>query len=180
MNHPSFPSSTHTLSGHVQKTVDFAVQISIRDISTVLAPLAREDALARCINRHRGDRRLADEGKLDLFIQPRATTSTRREQLVLEWGIDDADNGPVVKDEGNRHTKHGEAVGIVDGACQASILSLHCIIARVRISPTIQGINAPGRVFIDQTLAGLPSGIRLLSEESTNISQIILVIIIAN
>lgn len=104
------------------------MQISTRDIPTVLAPLARKDALSRCVSRHRGYRRLADERELDFLIQPGATTSARREELVLKRGIDDADNGSVIEDEGNRHAKHGEAMSVVDGACRASISNPHCII----------------------------------------------------
>ena len=50
------------------------------------------------------------------LIQPRAFAFASREGLVEKRGVDDADYGLVVHDEGDGDAEHWEEVGIVDGA----------------------------------------------------------------
>jgi len=55
MDHPAFASSAANLRSHIHKTVHFAMHISLGNISPILAPLAAEDAAARCIGWKRRD-----------------------------------------------------------------------------------------------------------------------------
>lgn len=116
MHHASLTSSPSNLSCHIHKTLHLAMQIPIRRIPSVLAPLTREDAFTRRVRRHGWDRGVADQRESTPLIQPGAAARTGWEELIHERGINDANYGAVVDDESDGDTKHREYVGVVNGA----------------------------------------------------------------
>lgn len=113
MHHPTPPLSPPSLSSHIQEALNLAMHVPIRDIPAILAPLAGEDALSGRIWRHRGGGRVADKGELAFLVEPGATAGAGGEELVLEGGVDDADDGAVVENEGDGDAEHGKEVGVV-------------------------------------------------------------------
>jgi hypothetical protein len=56
MNHTSFAISTTYLTSHIDKALDLTLEVAIRNVSAVFAPLAREDATFRGAFREWWDR----------------------------------------------------------------------------------------------------------------------------
>lgn len=99
MHHPALPVPTTQLRRQIHKALDLAVQVAIGDVAAVLAPFAGQDALAGRVGGERGDRGVADEREAALLVQPGAAVEAGGEELVLEGGVDDADDGAVVDEE---------------------------------------------------------------------------------
>lgn len=102
------------------------MHVPIRNILAILAPLAGENAFFGSVCWHRGDGRVADEGESTFFVEPGAAAGAGGEELILEGGVDDADYGAVVEDEGDGDAEHGEEVGIVYGSWFISIYLFFC------------------------------------------------------
>jgi hypothetical protein len=116
MHHPSLSLAAPDFSRHVDKTLHLALQIPVRDIAAVLAPLARENAPLGGVGWHRGDW-IAEEGQACGFVEPGAFAGAGGEGLVQKGGVDDADYGPVVHYEADGDAVEGGEVGEVYGSC---------------------------------------------------------------
>ena len=132
MHHTTSSRPSAKLGCHVHKTLNLSMHITIRDVSPVLAPLAREDAACWSFLWHRCNR-VSNKWQFLSFVQKRPPASARREELVDERGVYYSDKRLVLVDKGNGDTKHGEEVDVVDGA--------------------VQRINAPCRTFVNEVVA---------------------------
>lgn len=113
MHHTSLSTSPTYLRSQVQEALDLAVHVPVGNVPAILAPFAGQDTPGRRIRRHSA---VADEGQTVRPVQPGSAAAAGREELVLERGVDDADDGTVVENEGDGDAEHGEEVGVVDGA----------------------------------------------------------------
>lgn len=116
MNHTTLPATRTQFRSQIHKTFDFAAQVPIGNIPTILTPLAREDTLCRCVRGHGRDRRFANEWELASLVEPGSAANAGGEELALEGLVDYADDGAVVDDEADGDTEHWEEVRIVDGS----------------------------------------------------------------
>ena len=116
MHHPPFTIPTPNLRRHVHKALNLAVHITVRDVAAIFTPLAREDTLRRGVGGHGRDR-VANEWELAFLVEPGTAPAAGGEELVLEGGVDYADDGAVLDDEADGDAEHGEDVGVVDGSC---------------------------------------------------------------
>lgn len=116
MHHTPLPTPPANFRRHVNKTLDLTVQVPVRRVSAVLAPLAREDASLRrgCGQRRDG---VTQEREALGFVQPGAFAAAGGEGLVEEWGVDDADDGHAGDDEADGDAVEGREVGEVYCAC---------------------------------------------------------------
>ncbi len=116
MHHPPLTIPTPNLRRHVYKALNLAVHITVRDVAAILTPLTREDTLQRGVGGHGRDR-VPNEWELALLVEPGTAPAAGGEELVLEGGVDYADDGAVLDDEADGDAEHGEDVGVVDGSC---------------------------------------------------------------
>lgn len=153
MHHPALAIPSTQLRSHVQKTLDFAVHIAIRDISPIFAPLAREDTLRRGIRWHGRDRWIADEGEAARLVEPCTAAAAGGEELVLEWSVDDADGWTVLHDEADRDAEHGENVGVIDGSWDRVRYEIAGCGVALGWQCTVEWIDTPGWLLVDQVIA---------------------------
>lgn len=136
--HSSLAISPSQFGCHVDKAVHLSVEISIRDVSPVLSPLAGEDALPRSVGGHRTDR-LAQKWQSRGLVQPGSFACASGEELVKQGRKDDSNDGLIVEDESDADAEHGKCMCEVDS--------------------TIERINDPRRFVCDQV--GLRGALRV-------------------
>ena len=118
MNHPAPPTASTHLRRHVDKTLHLAMQIPIRPVFAIFAPLTAEDASRRRILGHRRDLRVSYQGQPLRLVQPSAAAPASGKSLVEERRANDAYDGLAPDDHADRDAKHGEQVRVVDGAVE--------------------------------------------------------------
>lgn len=155
MNHSAFAPSATKLRSHVHKTVDFAMHVSLGDISPILPPLTAENAAARRIRWERRDRVSCERELLTWFVgrrrrsavvHPGAVAGAGGVGDVQEGRVDDTDDGNAVEAHGDGDTEHGEEVRVVDGA--------------------IERVDDPGWGIGDEVLLGAAFAVCLFADES--------------
>lgn len=116
MHHATFTTAPADFRRHVDEALDLAVQIPIRRVSAVLAPLAREDtSLGRGFGQGRDG--ISQQREALGLVQPGAFAAAGGEGLLEERGVDDADDGLAGDDEADGDAVEGGEVGEVHGAC---------------------------------------------------------------
>jgi len=129
MHHATFPFPAANFRRHVDEAFHLSVEITVRSIPSILAPLTAEDAALRRCFRHGWDGITYEWQSLRL-IEPGPFATASGECLVQKWCVDDADDRLSAEDEGNRDAEHWEDVGVVHGA-----LDLSACVVRCRLEP---------------------------------------------
>ena len=86
----------------------------------------------------------------------------------MEGGVDDADDGSVVDDEADGDAEHGEDVGVVYGSLPVSqylLLVQVALFFHLLDLHTVQRINAPCWLLVDEVVARLSFGICFFAKE---------------
>lgn len=149
MHHPTLAIPRPNLRRHIYKALNFAMHITVRDIAAIFTPFTGEDTLGRGIGWH-GRNRVADERELAFLVQPGAAPAAGGEELVLEGGVDYADDGAVLDDEADGDAEHGEEVSVIDGSCGVLIVGFCLRLERNEEGvSTVKRIDAPCWLFVD-------------------------------
>lgn len=117
MHHAPFAIPAAEFGRHVEKRLRLVVQVALRAVPAVLAPLARQDAPARRVRRERRDGVAGEREPLGI-VKPGPAAAVGGHDLVQHWRIDHADDGVAADGEADGYADHREEVGEVDGAVE--------------------------------------------------------------